>query len=88
MNKLNESLVVNITNAQYRKLEPYISSLKPGETLIAQVFGDGMRVKKLTPDQSVAVSIALGGRCHVHGPETNSAHEAQILANRDKRIEQ
>jgi hypothetical protein len=85
VNKLNESFVVDLTDEQHELLEPYIFALRPGETLVAQVFGDGMRVKKLTPDQSVALSIALSGRGHIHGPESNSAHEAQALATCDKR---
>lgn len=79
MKDLYKTFVIDITENQRWALDPYTKSIKPGEALIAQVYGDGMRVKKLTAEQSLTVTTALMGEAVVL-PMSNSAHEAHKLS--------
>jgi hypothetical protein len=76
MNDLYASFVLELTDEQREILEPYLFSIKPGEAIIAQPFGDGMRMRKLPAAQAAAVNQVFGGHEHV----TNSAHVAQARA--------
>lgn len=77
----NPSFVIDLTDEQRELLGPHIQSIRPGETLFAQVYGDGIRVKKMTSEQSNAIRAALE-----HIPlldhYTNSAYEAQAMAGK------
>lgn len=71
----NPSFVIDLTDEQRELLEPHLESIRPGETLFAQVYGDGMRIKKMTPEQSLAIVKALMGTVHP-SLYSNSAHES------------
>lgn len=77
----NPSFVIDLTDEQRELLEPHIQSIRPGETLFAQVYGDGIRVKKMTPEQTLALVTALMG-APMPDLYSNSAYEAQAMAKR------
>jgi hypothetical protein len=82
MTNLNETFVIDLTDEQRELLEPYIMSIKPGETMFAQVYGDGMRVKKMTPEQSTAIQIALMGEVSLENYSNSAFKEHSPMSKR------
>lgn len=78
---LTKTFVIDITEDQQEILHPYLSSLKPGETMIAQVYGDGLRIKKLSAPETLSIIASLLGRA-TDAPISNSAYESHELAQK------
>jgi hypothetical protein len=72
-------LVIEFTFEQQLHMQSIFSSMPTGSTVIAQVYGNGIRMKVLTPEQSVAVSDVLGGD---HTRAHNCVHEAAAQPKR------
>lgn len=59
---MTKPIIVPITKKQREVIDPILSSMKGGQALMAQVYGDGMRLKVLTIEQTLAIGKILGGR--------------------------
>lgn len=71
-----EKTLIEFTPEQQEILWPMISLMKEGESMIAQVYIDGMRLKLLDVDTSERVRVAIGtappglGRRYVFDEDT------------------
>ena len=64
-------IIVPITKKQHEVIDPILRSMEGGQALMAQVYGDGMRLKVLTIEQTLAIGKILGG-----GRASSTAEEA------------
>jgi hypothetical protein len=56
-----QTAIVEFSDEQTALVLPLINALQAGETVVAQVWPDGMRVARLNKDESDAFSEAIGG---------------------------
>ena len=69
------SFTLALTHAQSAAMQDTLNAIGPGESVIAQVYGDGMRVKLLTKEQTDAVRKVTGAEGLK--AQFNSAFECQ-----------
>lgn len=67
--------IVPLTDEQRALLKPLLDSLQPGETILAQVYPDDMRVQVVPAHLTAAIRRATGAE-HLTTPH-GSAQEAQ-----------
>lgn len=58
--RFTQKVTIKLSSVQQYILDPILSSMCDGESMIAQVYSDGLRIKVLDPDTSKRVSIAIG----------------------------
>lgn len=72
--KKYESFVIELTAEQQAAVHETMQAIGPDEAVIAQVYGDGMRVKLLTAEQANTVRKVTGADSQ--GSSSNSAFVA------------
>lgn len=73
-----DAFVIDLTPLQRAQIDSTLKNVRPGEAVIAQMYGDGMRVKLLTPEQVDAVRRITGSEDNKL--EHNSAYKAQAVS--------
>ena len=74
-----DAFVVALTEEQKNDIFSITHSVGPGESIIAQVYFDGLRVKLLNKDQVDAIRTIMGVD---YADEFNSAIQSQLAALR------
>lgn len=69
------SFTLALSQEQSEAMQDTLNAIGPGESVIAQVYGDGMRVKLLTKEQTDAVRNVTGAEGLK--AQFNSAFECQ-----------
>lgn len=68
--------LVSLTDDQLDKLAPLFLALKSGDAIWGQIWGDGMHVKVISPDDVTKVQRALGRQEHRTWATAAEAYEA------------